>query len=284
MATDRYIDTLKALSSDDAPLAVALRELRRAARDPSGQPPAALAETLGALTRELATLRTGSKRILNQLDQLQALVRTSAVINSSLDIVRVLEEVMDTTIELTNAERAFLMLRVEGSDELELRAARNWDRETVADQDATFSRSVMQTVLETAEPVVTLNAQGDARFQGNVSVLMHDLRSVMCIPMSLRGRVIGVLYTDNRMAQGVFDQESVELVATFANYAAIAIDNARSFMRVRADLDKAKQEVRRLQIEINQRKVDQELAEITDTDYFQRISQLANDLRQKRSG
>lgn len=281
-ASDAFIESLKRLTSQGAPLQAVLHDLRQSTQDPDHRPTAAIAEHVSQVVRDLSAVQVGSKRVVNQLEQLRGLVRTSALITSSLDIDRVLEEVMDSAIELTKAERAYLMLRAEGSNELELRAARNWDRETLAEQDVTFSRGVMATVLETGEPVLTVNAQGDSRFQGQASVLINDLRSIICIPLTLRDRVTGVLYADNRFEQGVFDQESVDLVASFANFAAIAIDNARHFTRVKADLAEAKREVKRLQIEINEQRLSSELSEITETDYFQRLSSLARDLRKRK--
>lgn len=283
VASDVFIESLKRLTGQEAPLQTALRDLRQLTQDPDHRPSPDLATNLSQVVRDLSAVQVGSKRVVNQLEQLQGLVRTSAVITSSLDIDRVLEEVMDSAIALTKAERAYLMLRADGSDELELRAARNWDRETLAEQEVTFSSGIMATVLETGEPVLTINAQGDSRFQAQASVLINDLRSIICIPLKLRDRVTGVLYADNRFEQGVFDQDSVELVATFANFAAIAIDNARHFTRVKADLAEAKREVKRLQIEINEQRLNAELSEITDTDYFQRLSSLARDLRKRKA-
>lgn len=282
--SDILVESLKRLTAQGSPLQASVKELRELAQSPDRQPSAELRAHLGEIVRDLSALQVGSKRIVTQLEQLRGLVHTSGVINSSLEIDLVLEEVMDTAITLTNAERAYLMLRAEGSDELELRAARNWDRESLDEGEVTFSRSVMDTVLDTGEPVLTINAQGDERFQGNKSVLMNDLRSIICIPLVLRERVTGVLYADNRLEQGVFDKDSVDLVATFANFAAIAIDNARHFQRVAADLADAKREVKRLQIEVNEQRLNSEISAITDTDYFQRLSSLATDLRKRREG
>lgn len=283
IASDVFVESLRRLTEPGGPLQATLQELREIARQPGRLPSEDLADNLRQVDRDVSAVQVGSRRVVAQIEGLQGLVRTSAVITSSLEIDRVLEEVMDTAINLTNAERAYLMLRAEGSGELELRAARNWDRETLGESEITFSSSVMETVVETGEPVLTLNAQGDFRFQAHESVLINDLRSIMCIPLKLRDSVTGVLYADNRLEQGVFDQDSVELVAAFANFAAIAIENARHFMRVAADLAEAQREVSRLQIEFNEQRMKSELSEITDTEYFQRLSALAKDLRSRKA-
>lgn len=281
LASDALRESLERLVAEEGPLQRALRrtrELLRAGGDPEA---ASLEADLRRVDRDLSALQAGGRRIVTQVAQLQGLAHTSALIASSLEPERVLEEVMDTAITLTRAERAYLMLVGEDGG-LELRAARNWDRESLDAHDIAFSRSVVDTVLAGGEPVLTINAQGDDRFQGLESVLAHDLRSILCIPLALRGRVIGVLYADNHLEQGVFDGDSVELVTTFANHAAVAIENARSFQRVKADLDEAKRQVARLRIEIDEGHVARELSEITETEYFQRLSSLARDLRRRK--
>lgn len=281
--TPSLIDTLKDLSSPSSPLHATLQKLREVARQIDPDISDDTLESFRHVERDLAAVQAGSKRMVEQIEMLQGLVRTSALMTSTLDVHKVLEEVMDTAIMLTDAERAFLVLRQDGSEELELRAARNWDRETLKENDITFSRSVIDTALKTGEPILTLNAQGDSRFQNNQSVLVNQLRSILCIPLKLRERVIGVLYADNRLEQGVFDQDSVALLTSFANQAAIAIINAQQFARINADLAEAKRKVRRLEIEVNEQRLKSEISEITDTDYFQRLSELAHDLRKKNN-
>jgi GAF domain-containing protein len=222
------------------------------------------------------------RMIFQQLDQLEELVRTVALITSSLELDQVLAEVMDTVIQLTGAERAYLMLRAKESDELTIWAARNWDRETLAEQDAVFSSSIVNAALEKMEAIVTTNAQDDTRFQELKSVVQHGLRSVLCIPLQMHGRVIGVLYADNRVDQGVFSQHNVPLLTAFGTQAAIAIENARQFKRVKDDLQQAQRELQHLQIQIDQQKLAQQVSDITDSAYFESLAAAAQNIRRSR--
>lgn len=277
------LDTLKRLTSAGSPLQATIAELRAVLRNAGIVLGPESEERFRQVERDLASVQVGSKRMANQIDQLQGLVRTSAMMTSTLDMDRVLEEVIDTAILLTRAERAFLALASDDGAELDLRAVRNWDKETLRAEEVTFSRSIIDNVLRSGESVLTINAQGDARFQGKESVLVNDLRSILCIPLKLGERIIGVLYADNRFVDGVFDQESVELLSTFGNQAAIAIVNAQSFSRMKADLAEAKREVERLQIEVNEQRLKAEVSEITETEYFQRLSSLAKEMRTRKS-
>lgn len=186
------------------------------------------------MTRAFKVLYKGLERsatqageITRQLEQLQGVVRDSALIVTSLELDQVLQEVMDYVISLTGAERAYMVLREHHSGELKIRAARNWDHETLSDDDVVISRSVLSAALNEGTPIITTNAQADERFQAVESVLQFGLRSILCIPLILRGQTVGALYADNRIQQGIFHADRIPLLTAFATQAASAIEKAR---------------------------------------------------------
>ncbi len=166
--------------------------------------------------------------------QLASLAEVARVVNSSLDLSEVLNRVMDEIIRITGAERAFLMLVDPETGSLEFRAARNMDQETIADSAFEISRSVVYRVAQEGEPVVTTDAQLDPRFMGRESIVSYNLRSILCVPLRVRDRITGVIYADNRIRTGIFDDRDRDLLAAFADQAAIAIENARLFESVTA--------------------------------------------------
>jgi adenylate cyclase len=279
---DFFLTSLQRLGDNQGSLQTTLRHMRQALSEHRISLPINLDACLREVHQDLKAVQVGSKRVIKQFEQLQGLVRTSALITSSLDLDRVLREIMDTAINLIDAERAYLVLRERDDDELKIVAARNWEQETLSEGDIVFSRGVVRDALERGEPVLTINAQGDDRFQGNESVLIHDLRSIVCIPLAVHERAIGVLYADNR-SMGIFDEGSVPLLTAFGSQAAIAIENARLFKQVKADLDEAQHEVKRLrlQIEIDHKRVKEEVGEITESKYFQELSSLAHNMRRR---
>src|SRR5438874_470452 len=129
-----------------------------------------LAGELGTLIQTIRQNLKGAQKNGQQatvrLQQLQKLVDTSALLTSSLELDRVLEEVMDTINNLTGAERAYLMLRQPNQSELTISAARNWDGENLDKTEVNYSRSIVNKVYEQGEPILTTNAQMDGRFQG----------------------------------------------------------------------------------------------------------------------
>jgi serine phosphatase RsbU (regulator of sigma subunit) len=184
-------------------------------------------QTLQGLQQTIKRARQQGGELQEQSSRLQKIVKASARITTSLELEEVLQEVMRSVIELSGAERAYLMLNEVEGEKLSIRATHQWEGSSVDDLDIEFSRSVVKDTFEKNEPVLTMNALDDTRFQSRKSIIGLSLRSVLCVPLSLDNRVIGVLYADNRMRSGVFSKETVQLLTAFGTQAAIAIEKAR---------------------------------------------------------
>lgn len=208
----------------------------RASTQTSMQTQYDLQKLLEEIKQSLQELEGRVKAHEKEREHLHALQAVGAAINSSLELQDVLQEVMDAIIALTGAERGFLMLLDEQTSELEIQIARNINRETIRERSFDVSRSIMQQVRETGEPIVTINAQSDPRFSGSESVISYNLRSILCVPLKVRNTITGVIYADNRIAAGIFRDEDRDLLSNFANQAAVAIENARLFAQIRLQL------------------------------------------------
>ena len=156
-------------------------------------------------------------------------------INSTLELNEVLRIVMDNIINLTRAERGFLMLRNE-IGELKTHIARNWEKASITSPEIEVSSTVINRVVSSGQPVLTTNAQEDPRFGSQESIIIYNLRSILCVPLKVKGELTGVIYVDNRIHCGVFTEAERELLVTFADHAGVALENARLFESVRKTL------------------------------------------------
>ena len=166
---------------------------------------------------------------------LKALAGIGQVVNSTLEVDEVLQIVMDTIVRLTEAERGFLMLRDERG-EMTIRIARNWEQESINQSESSISRTVVQRVIDSGEAVLTTNAREDPRFGGQESIIAFNLRSILCVPLKLKAETIGVIYADNRIRSGIFSESDRDLLLSFADQAAVSIDNARLFSSLKRTL------------------------------------------------
>lgn len=180
------------------------------------------------ISQDVAALTEERKNLI-------ALTEIGQVINSSLELDEVLRIVMDNIIKLTEAERGFLMLR-DDTGQMSTRVARNWEQESLNENEYSVSRTVIQRVIESGESILTTNAQQDPRFGGQESIIAFNLRSILCVPLKVKNELIGVIYADNRIRSGIFTESERDLLRAFSNQAAIAIDNARLFESLRSTL------------------------------------------------
>jgi putative nucleotidyltransferase with HDIG domain len=161
--------------------------------------------------------------------QFRALKAVGSVVNSSLGRKRVLEEVMDSLVDLVQAERGFLILRDPISGGWKPETSRGIDHVNLEAEEFKVSGTIVRQVADSGVSVLTTNAQQDPRFEEQQSIIAFHLRSILCAPLKLKEKIIGVLYVDNRVHTGVFQQSDLSLITAFADQAAVAIHNAELF-------------------------------------------------------
>jgi PAS domain S-box-containing protein len=226
---------LKALLAD---LKMQLQDQASALIKMSASPEVAKAQqALLRIQSLMPRFETSVEALARERQALQALYEVGQAVNSSLDLSAVLNRVMDQIIQQTGAERSFLMLKDEVSGNMEVRAARNVDKESLERSEFNVSKTIIAQVVGDAHPVATTNAQADPRFASQESVVAYSLRSILCVPLIVREQVTGVIYADNRIKTGLFSDKDRDLLAALANQAALAIENARLFERVKQQLD-----------------------------------------------
>ncbi len=154
------------------------------------------------------------------------LARINKRLNSEIRLRPLLETILDTLLDLTGATRGFILIRG-AEDAFKVKAARNIDEAGLPGGKRDFSSSIVQEVVESGRPLITIDAASDERFDALRSVHDLDLKSVLCVPLLERGKVTGAVYVDNPYSSAIFGGEDVELVMDFADQAAIALENAR---------------------------------------------------------
>ena len=196
--------------------------------------PAAIISNIEALQRDFKRLENNVLEEQTELKQLQALSAMSTRITNSLDIDTVLQETMELVIVLTNAERGYIVLTNDDTGELEFRVSSEgglMGGMMGASDRPQISMTVVNEVISTGEPLLADNAFKDERLSENQSIINFTLRSVLCVPLRYKERIIGVVYVDNRLVAGIFTEREFNLMRAFANTAAVAIANARMYTR-----------------------------------------------------
>ncbi|WP_437691061.1 sigma 54-interacting transcriptional regulator [Sorangium sp. So ce176] len=221
--------------------------------------PAELAEVFWRHPRR-AALRGGPARAASaggaRMELVLRLLEINRRLSSTLDAEEVLRLAMDAAIELTGAERGFVILASpspastppdgRAKVKLEVAVARNLDRERVGKSQLKFSHGIAKRVVERGEAVLTVDALADERFHGNASVHGLRLRSIVCVPIRAHGAVLGAVYLDNRFQRGKFAEGDADLLGAFADQIAVALHNGRLMAELRDRTRALEEEQRRV--------------------------------------
>lgn len=182
--------------------------------------------------------------LIHDRENLFKLVEVIKYVNTQHDLKKLLELILDQAIEMTAAERGFLVL-LEG-ESLSIRVARNFDREAIQSPDNQISRTLAQQVIQTGRAVVSHDAMADTRLSAADSVTEMKLRSLACVPFRVREKVIGCLYLDNRTEPSLFTEEDLPILQAFADQSAVAIQNAHLVEQLKQSQDELERLNRRL--------------------------------------
>jgi serine/threonine-protein kinase PknK len=175
--------------------------------------------TLHAISTSISQL---SSTPLEQ--RLSRILEVNSRLVGELDLARLTERVTDYAVELARAEHGFVLLK-QSSGALTVHTSRSRAGDAA---HAEFSRSIAETVVTTGEPVLTMNAQSDARMQSYASVHQMNLESVVCVPiLAPSGAAIGALYLETRLRPGAHFERELPTLRAFADQVAIALENAR---------------------------------------------------------
>lgn len=181
------------------------------------------AQQLGDWVRR--EIRRTTASLEQRVDEMETLVKLGRSITSTLDLDSVLTSVVTAAVELTGAEEGHLLLLDEKTNELYMRAGRNFEESFARTFRLPVKDTVAGQVIHTGKPV-SFNADSPNKIK--TAYLVYSL---IYVPLRSNDRVIGVLGVDNRQSRRSFTQHHELLMTVLAEYAAIAIQNAQLYQQ-----------------------------------------------------
>ena len=179
-----------------------------------------------------------------EIKALRRILEINRSLNATRDGERLLPAILDAAIEVTGAERGFLLLA--DGEEIATATARGAAGASLDGDALALSRSIAKRTIERGEAVLSTDAEADERFQAAASIQELGIRSVLCVPLKIQSETVGAVYLDSRLDRGVFAAHHLERAALVGDQAAIALDTARLIRRIddqRSRLDRLNQEL-----------------------------------------
>ncbi|NIR50336.1 GAF domain-containing protein, partial [candidate division KSB1 bacterium] len=134
-------------------------------------------------------------------------------------------------IELLHAEKGLILFRDENSGELAVEVARQMDKRSIENVVA-LSSSVIKKVESEEQPVLLQKVPDMEEHNTSTSLARYKIKSVICVPLRSKEKLIGTIYLDTTDSKHFFKQEDLAFLEGFANLAGIAIENAKSYQEI----------------------------------------------------
>ncbi len=170
---------------------------------------------------DIETIQKAFKRLM-------ILYRISHNLNSIIELPKLFDRILELILDVIKADRGLTMLIDEETGELVLQSGRKGE-DLLIEENVDISRTIINQVVQSGESILISDALEDERFMQEESIVLHDIRSAMCVPIKIKDHVLGIMYLDTKGKIIGFTNEDLELLTAISNQAAVAVENAKLF-------------------------------------------------------
>jgi PAS domain S-box-containing protein len=186
------------------------------------------------------TAGTSSNTSHTALD-LATVMKAAQAISSEIKLERLLSSLMQILIENAGAQTGFLLLENSGKWAIEAACELNYGEQVCATQvlkaipmTDRLPESIIQYVIRTHKSIILNNAVREGDFLHDSYIQQNQTQSLLCLPLLNQSKLVGVLYLENQLAIGAFTSERSQVLNLLSTQAAISIENAKLYSKLRA--------------------------------------------------
>jgi histidine kinase len=203
---------------------------------------------------------------------LTSIIKASQAISKEIKIDALLEKVMRIIMQNAGAENGTLILKIQ--DEYVIQASAQGEaiksmENVPAKESSNIPHSIVNYVINSAEPLLLNNAQSDDHYSNDHHVVKQQIKSVLCCPILLFGKLFGVIYLENNVSTRAFTEDRLHVLKLLSSQMAISIQNAFLYAHLEEQVEE-----RTLQLSKEKEKSDNLLHNILP-------EQIANELKIK---
>ena len=176
---------------------------------------------------------------------LNALLKISRVVHAIRDLEELQSHLLDLIFEVVPASRGAILLAETGAQEFSSQYART--RQAGQAQLIRVSRTIASQVMKEDVAILGADVAASGELRDIESLAVSEVRSLLCVPLSVFQRVIGCIYLDSTTVINRFHEDHLQLMAAVAGISAVALDNARRLQWLEQENQRLTMEVRQEQ-------------------------------------
>jgi two-component system sensor histidine kinase HydH len=179
---------------------------------------------------------------------LSALLKSSGLINSSLQISDVLDSAMKVAEEFMEAEASSVLELDEETGDVIFTLARGKKGGFVQKKRLRHGEGIAGSVIQNGKPMIVEDVEKERRFSDRFDKETgFRTRSLVCVPLTIREKTVGALQVINKKNGGTFTEEDLDLLTALAQQIAIALDNAKLYQRLEENFKLTTEELKATQ-------------------------------------
>ena len=171
-------------------------------------------------------------------------IEIGSIVNSTLNLAEVLYLIMIHANRVTNSAASTLMLLDDDTGDLVFSVPTGPKEDKLVDIRIPKGEGIAGWVAENEQPLLVADVQEDSRFYSKIDETVgYETRSILCVPLKAKTKMIGVLEAINKQNGGRFSKEDELLLSMFGYQAAVAIENARLYSELQTELTSSRRNI-----------------------------------------
>ncbi|MEG4047298.1 AAA family ATPase [Microcoleus sp. Pol17_C1] len=211
-------------------------------------------ETIHTSTHSESSVSNTNRTIIGStsswgLVDLPTVIKASQALSSEIKLDQLLTTLMQVVVKNAGAQSGALMLNEEGNWRLNVHCTNRQDcllQSIPVEESEVIPLSLLNYVKRTKETLIFDDASNQPRFASDPYIIQHQPQSLLCTPISERGKMMGILYLENNLATGVFTGDRVAILNILCSQAAISLQNARLYQQSQEYAQKLEQSIHEL--------------------------------------
>ena len=201
-----------------------------------------LGDNISKLVQEYQRSKAESKELEDERRTFRTLYELLDIIYSERDVNALLEEVVDSVIEITSCERCFLKIFEEGKN-VKIAVAKNSEKKEIGEETNSINEKVIEAAAESGNAIciaqLLVSEPEEEKESGS-----FETASILCVPLKSRDKVLGVMYLDDTKTDSYFTPDDASLLTSLGERVGVALENNLLFTELKESQEKLLQDLR----------------------------------------